>query len=458
MRPRRAIGLLFSSILLIACTSSEPSDTPPVDGGSGDGVGDVSDLDAPPIDGGHDAPVGAPRSFRLGFTPFWASSSVPFGDWRWDSFASADVVSLHVDDFFGIPWDELAASATPTLNAKWVKKWDDLYAGAKATKLPVVLSLSPLTDRSRLTAKVDPATGDAMTGWDPVIAGVDGAQCHDFADADAAKWATAYVHYVDWVIARYAPDQVLIAIETNVQFYKCPKQKDGFVAWLKEIRKVLVAEHPTLPLFYSFALEHMFGNGLGGSQASCGATPVDACFDARLKEALAMPASAIGFSTYPWTWFPRDASMPKDRFLRVRKAAGDAFPIWVTETGWNTVPLRFAYDAASCTDPSKSFIDATVANEAKHEAYVKELLALADEAKLAGVVWWAARDYLDAKTAATCPCAGVTENCSRLAAFGAAELFYRAFANQGLWTVEGTPRASLGAWQTALARPLIATP
>ena len=54
------------------------------------------------------------RSFLMGATPFFASfdgSRTVFPDWRFENLDDRDLLSLHVDDFWGVPWDYCDASA-----------------------------------------------------------------------------------------------------------------------------------------------------------------------------------------------------------------------------------------------------------------------------------------------------------------------------------------------------------
>lgn len=416
--------------------------------------------------GGSSGPsLGNGRSFFMGFTPFWASSTTVFGDWKFDWAKDADLVSLHADDFFGIPWSEFSKPAAQrTLAADWVKKWDDWFSAARATGHPVLVSLSPLAGRSRLTAEVDATTGAKKDNWDPVVVDSNSnASCYAFSSATMDSWTPAYIEYVKWISTTYHPEHIIIAIEANIQFYKCPAYKVGFIRFLNDVYQGVKAAGVGVPVFVSYDLEAMYGNGLSGSVSSCGATPINTCADARMSEAIAINSDAIGISTYPQNWFPRTESPPTDRFDRLR--GHTTKPLWISETGWNVAQVRLDYtNSAQCNVAANMYFDATSATAVRQQQWMTDMLAAADRVHMAGIVWWLPRDYLDAATASTCPCdsalnANSADTCKQVATYQNAtgnvavnEFFYRVFANMGVQEKDGSARPALTNWRSALAR------
>lgn len=415
---------------------------------AGSDAGADSGLDAG-IDAGVDAGIDAgTRHLRLGFSPFWANEAVPFGKWSYDFLPFADFVSVHADDFFGIPFDLFISDAPSNLPKGWVDAWDALAMPAVKSGKPILLSVSVLADRSRLVKKVL-ADGTVVEHWDVVTdGGTPGNLCYTFAEPDTAAIATAYVHYLQWLIARYHPAQLVVSIETDVQFYKCPAYKANYQSFIGQVRDVTAALNPGLPVFMSFAFENFYANGLSASLNGCGLLTSDACFDARAKEAIALTKDAgLGLSMYPQTWYPSSAQMPLNRFTRL--AALTSQPLWVTETGWGAVPLRFSYEPGTCNDSSKVYWNDALANDATHAANVAQTLALAEDAGVFGVVWWLYRDTLDEGIAATCPCAPSTsDTCQRIALFRPSDFFYRAFGNMGLVREDGGLRPAFDTWAT----------
>lgn len=409
---------------------------------------DAKSIDAV-VDSAVDAPPLRERRMGLGFSPFGASAAKSFGDWTFAWLPDADFVHIHTDDFLGVPWQLFETGSNPTLPASWVASWDELMVPAQQSQKPILVSLGPLSDRSHLAPRVN-ADGSITRNWDPTLVGVANASCYTFNEAGTAAHATAYVNYLIWLIDRYAVQRLFIGTETDIYWYKCPAHKAAYINFLTLVKAVLKRDRPTTQIMMTFSLDYFDANGLGGSLNGCGATPLDECRDARIDEALAVSPDGIGLSYYPQSYFPMAATFPSDRIGKVRARATPTSEIWITESGWAAVPVRLSY-APTCGEP---FYADLVANEAAQAAALQTLLVDAEAANVRGVTWWSSRDYLDPTTAATCPCTGDTESCSRAASFGAAEFFYRAYANFGLWRYDGTVRPALTGWQAFRRRPL----
>lgn len=409
--------------------------------------------DAKTVDAGVDSVIDAPplpeRTVGLGFSPFGASATKVFGDWTFAWLPDADFVHIHTDDFLGVPWQLFETGSNPTLPASWVASWDELMVPAQQSQKPILVSLGPLSDRSHLAPRVN-ADGSITRNWDPTLVGVANAACYTFNEAGTAAHATAYVNYLEWLIDRYALKRLFIGTETDIYWYKCPDHKAAYKNFMSLVKAVLKRDRPTTQVMMTFSLDYFDANGLGGSLNGCGSMPFDECRDARIDEALALSPDGIGLSYYPQSYFPMAATFPSDRIGKVRARTTPTSEIWITESGWAAVPVRLSY-APTCGD---LFYADTVANEAAQSAALQTLLSDAEAAKARGVTWWSSRDYLDPTTAATCPCSGDTESCSRAASFGAAEFFYRAYANFGLWRYDGSARPALASWQAFRRRPL----
>lgn len=115
--------------------------------------------------GSSGTPTPAPtRSFLMGSTPFFITPTL-FPDWRFENLDDKDLLSIHVDDFWGVPWDQCSALGCGTLPAAWVAKWTDFANAAKSKGKTLYLALSPLQDRKRLAPKVD-ANGNPVRSWE----------------------------------------------------------------------------------------------------------------------------------------------------------------------------------------------------------------------------------------------------------------------------------------------------
>jgi len=98
--------------------------------------------------GGGSGNSGPTRSFWMGATPFFATPTL-FPDWRFENLDDKDLLSMHADDFWGVPWDQCHASGC-TPPAAWVTKWTNFANAARSQGKTLYLALSPLQDRKRL--------------------------------------------------------------------------------------------------------------------------------------------------------------------------------------------------------------------------------------------------------------------------------------------------------------------
>jgi hypothetical protein len=404
--------------------------------------------------GGDSSPPESTRPFLMGNTPFFmTSTSMP--DWRFENHEDRDLVSLHVDDFWGVPWSEFEKPA-PIPPAAWAAKWTALAAQAKSTGKRIYLALSPLTDRKTLTRNVND-NGTPGINWAPV----DASGCYPFStDANAAAHKAGYIAYVKYVVGIVNPDFLSPAVEMNMPFTNCAAHKNAWIAWYTDVHNELKKSFPSLPIFATFQQEHMYGTADATSACAPGTSYGD-CFEARLTEVLTVPGDRIAFSVYPAFWsYVADYgyTFPRDTYTRVRARTDRA--IWIGETGWPAVRLYASYPhgAGSC---GAEMVPATIASDTNQGAYLSWLLAQADTHRFEAVVWWLNRDYLDGTIAATCPCAPADSETCKIGetfyAFGGdtGEFIVRVFANMALRNYDGTPRPAHAAWRNYVSRRLV---
>lgn len=385
------------------------------------------------------------RPYFMGTTPFFASLN-SFPDWRFENMDDKDLISLHADDFLGIPWENfMTGSAPPT---DWTAKWENLANSAAASGKPIYVSLAPLgggTGRRSLTVGVDGTGNKSAENW---ATPVDSSGCYVFSDPGAEAYKQAYIRYCRYVIDLTHPRYFSPAIELSVSYTACPSQQSAMNNWYRDVHSSLKSAYPALIIFPTFQMEHMYGL-VGGSACGNGMSR-DACYEQRLREALAVPADRLAFSMYPNLWkFLGETVQQHDPFALAQSLTTKK--IWVAETGWAAVRIP---NPSDCSD----LFPASIANNAIQDEYMTWLLGEAQTRGFEGVVWWLNRDFLDGPTAATCPCTGDTETCQFLAAFNAAggasgELLLRMNANMALYEYDGTPRPALTTWQIALAQP-----
>jgi hypothetical protein len=402
----------------------------------------------------------AQRSFLMGTSIF-----SDFFQFTFENPADKDLLSLHIDDFLGIPWTAFKNGTTPP--AAWVSRWNPIQAGAASSGKVIYLALSPLSQRKTLTDDVG-TNGAKIVNWAPV----NSSGCYQFAsDPNAAVYKQAYINYAKWAIDLIRPTYFSPAIEMNIEFTDCPDQKAAFIQWYSDVYQALKQTYPELIIFPTLQAENMYG--LSDPNAWCGGTKTDAslaaCFQQRLSEAVTIPADRIAFSHYPALWnYPPiapDHYTPtppyEDMFSRVKQTTSR--PIWISETGWGASPILSSYQhaspPASCGAPLTPV--PIVNGEANMATHMTNLLAQAQAKQFDAVVWWENRDLVDAALAGQCPCPGTNDSCTTLenvyqAGGSITEVQFRIFSNMGLRNYDGTPRAAIyNTWSSYLSETYV---
>ncbi|MBU1236546.1 MAG: hypothetical protein KJ634_11100 [Gammaproteobacteria bacterium] len=406
-------------------------------------------------------PSAETRSFLMGSTPFFGSPT-SFPDWRFENMGDRDLLSVHVDDFWGVPWDQCDASDC-TVPSVWDTKWRDFATAVRGTGKTIFLTVSPLSDRKTL-AKRPLANGALEEHWLPASV-VDANGCYKFVEdaANAAIYKTAYISFLKYLIDLFQPTYLSPTAEMNMPFTTCPAQKAAWIAWYSDVYAAIKAAYPALIVFPTFQMEYMYGVAEPAAACASGTTD-DECFDQHLAEALAIPADRIAFSTYPSAWVYSSVyghSQPTDTYERVANATSRK--IWVSETGWPAVPLLASYPHGSSGACGSELYPASLtvlgvgtfglANDDRQAQYLSWLLGEAQNRRFEAVVWWLNRDYLDGTVASACPCTPSTSDTCQLADlfhtiggdFG--ETMLRVFGNMALRYYDGSPRPGYTTWK-----------
>lgn len=392
------------------------------------------------------------RTFYLGSTPFFSTPSA-FPDWRFENLDDRDLLSVHVDDFLGIPWNQFLTGST--LPAAWAAQWAALASNARATGKTLYVALSPLGNRTTLAPNID-NTGARTENWAPA----DAAGCYRFSsDANASNYKQAYINYAKYVIDLVQPAFFSPAIEMNMQFARCASaDKAAYIAWYSDVHNALKAAYPQLVVFPTFQLEYLYGTA--EPAASCGiGVSAAACFAQHLPEALSVPGDRLALSSYPLPWkfsAEYNFSYPTDTYAIIQGVTNRK--VWISETGWATVKILQSYQHGASGSCGVDLIPATMANDSELEGYMSWLLSEAQTRQFEAVIWWLNRDYLDAAVAETCPCSGVNDTCQLTDIFyavagDAGESLMRLFGNMGLRHYDGSARTALDVWRQYLARP-----
>lgn len=410
------------------------------------------------------------RPFLMGSTPYFSSfngSQAIIPDWRFENLDDRDLLSLHVDDFLGVPWDYCDATACVNLPQSWADRWQQLANNAKATGKPIYLAVSPLGGRRTLAQNVLP-DGSKQEGWNP---NVDSNGCYLFdSDANATEYKASYISFLKYLIDMVGPDYVSPAVEMNMPFTICPAQKAAWIAWYNDVQAAIKAAYPKLIVFPTFQLEYLYG--VADAASACSSGSFASCFDTRLSEVLTIPADRIALSSYPAVWAYQaefNYSFPRDTFAKIAQATPRR--IWVSETGWPAIPVLSSYahgatgSCGSVIYPSTLNVPGVgtfdLANDTAHAEYMRWLLGAAQDNDLEAVIWWLNRDFLDEAVTGneTCPCVPTGNGtCLLLDLFysiggDTAEVLFRVFGNMALRHYDGTPRPGLAVWHDYLSRP-----
>lgn len=395
---------------------------------------------------------GAPRRFRLATTGAQLVVTGPALGLQLTPANVADdsdVMAVH-QEFYGVPWDAFEAETPPP--AEWVAVMDGLAGASKAARKPVFLSVSLLNgQRQYLAAKTKIENGDVKTtdNWS--------ANCYDFRTApDSASKEAAYQRYVTYMVDKFSPAYLNMAIEVNLFFEKCPAATPGLIDVVNRVYDSVKKRSPRTLVFPSFQIDHLYGY----SKDSCAdASKRDACFDAAYAVISPMHRDRFAMSSYPYMdEVGTVANLPADWFTRGAARASET-PL-IAETGWPSTDLVVRAKDGTC--PKIFSFD-----EKESAAFLGRVLGDADSAGLDLVTWWSDRDLLVRDLMTNCPCTFDTTWCTVLDIFRGpvsqgptdtqlfGELLLKAFGTMGLRNYDGTPKAGhLALWSAALARPV----
>lgn len=356
----------------------------------------------------------------------------------------ADVFAIH-QEFYGVPWQAFETSNPPP--AEWTALMDELAAGAMAAQKPVLLSINMLNGaRERLAATTRIENGQVKTNDDT------SARCYDFNTAsDGASKRAAYLRYVEFMVERFQPAYLNVAIEVNLFFEKCPAAIAGLIEVINAAYGAAKAKRPAAVVFPSFQIDHLYGY----SKDSCAdATQRAKCFDDHYAQLKGIKRDRFAMSSYPFlNQVAAPSDLPADWFER-GPARGGEKPM-IVETGWLASPLSAKRDDGSCFQVF--YYDA-----AASEAYLRRVLKDAALLEMELVTWWSDRDLVPTELMTNCPCTFETTWCTVLDVFRGPqtagvpesrffnEVLLKAFGTMGLRRYDGTPRAGhLDAWSAA---------
>lgn len=358
----------------------------------------------------------------------------------------ADVVAIH-QEFYGLPWDEFEADLPPP--PEWVAKMDELLDQAEGKPIFLSLQLVGGAGRRFLADKTVIVDGNVtkLESWSEL--------CYDFRtapDGDAKR--AAYAAYVTWMVEKFQPTYLNVAIEMNL-FMPCTDAWSGVVDAQRDAYMAAKLARPDVIAFASFQIDQLYG--YDDEQCPSPMTR-DVCFDnayARLDRVL---RDRFAISTYPYLIEEIAAveNIPPDWFTRASSRGGEQ--LLVAETGWSATPAVGIYGDTCITAISSSPDD--------QAAYFDRLVADVSAAGGDLVTWWSDRDLIPSDVMTDCPCDFDASWCGLVDLFRSlggddplgqfyGEMLLKIWGNMGLRTWGGAPREPIySRWSAFRAMPL----
>jgi hypothetical protein len=259
---------LALAALVLACSDGDGA--PPADASATTDA--VPDAAPPGPDAGDAGPDAAPRSFLLASAGVQLNVTGKVGMHLLPGNLAedVDVVSVH-NDFYGLPWDAFQASEEPP--ALWVDEMDRIAAIATDAGKGVFLTLQLAGGPTRHHL----ADRAYEEGGELKVAAAWSTECYDFAaEPDGAARQSAYAAYVDWMVRRFDPIYVNVAVELNL-FMSCGAAWDGMVDVERAAYAAAKAAKPDVVAFPSIQIDAL--QGLAAEQCAEGQT-ADECFEA----------------------------------------------------------------------------------------------------------------------------------------------------------------------------------
>ena len=373
-----------AAVFIASCAVGDSSD--------GSDESDQSDNDSPEPDDDStpDDDDVTPRSFALAAAPMQYVVTDTTIETVFDTNGLAgllDVLALHMDDFFGIPWNEFAAGEDPP--PLWIALMEDIRGQAQEMGVDVYLAISPLGGlRDRLAQLVEQQDGQLVfdTEW--------ASTCFNFdTSPDAADVRAAYLAYVRWMVEFFQPDYLALAIEMNLFDEFCPDSYDSLIGIYNEAYQQEKTLNPDLPIYPTFQIDFMWNLKPDGDcdigDRSC------------LEQALARQADVqrdrFAVSSYPMMFLANQIPVPDDFFTAPAEITGETLVIG--ETGFTSESVTVPYPTLD--DPCLFIFSSS---DQKQMDFMQLLFEQVNQVGGDLITWWSARDFLPASVLGSCPC------------------------------------------------------
>lgn len=329
------------------------------------------------------------RTFYMAAAPFqfilhaYSAES----DFVFDGFkGNIDIVSLHTDNFFGIPWEEF--SKTPDTGGAWFKKMMSLKAETEKLGVDIYLSLTPLSGfRNGIASKAIDDNGVLKNDnlWNT--------GCYNFDSGKSAKkFRTAYLRYVRWMVELFKPKFLTHGIEINMYASSCPDCYESLIRLLNDVYNQEKKINPELIIFPTFTMNDLWGYGSNDGSAGSRATLIK-----NLDKQKNILRDRFGISAYPLFLQWEFSKLPDDYFSAINEITGEIVVFGETGQGNHNVTIPWP----ELKDPCRTILNSSDNAQKDYMEFVfKNARALGSDL----VVWWSLRDYLPKAVLENCPC------------------------------------------------------
>ncbi len=375
------------------------------------------------------------RSFALAATPYrlQVTSDNAYSSFDMSGLQShLDIVSLHMDNFFGLPWDEFASQAP--LPEPWLQVMAQIKSDAAALGVGIYLSLTPISGtRIQLAARAVDRNGELRVDEDWAVG------CYNFdSGPNSDQIRISYLNYVRWMTDYFNPDFLTHGIEINLYEEACPDEFDSLIDLLNQAYDQEKDINPSMPVFPTLTANELWYHS---DRYDC--FPSDrTCLVENLAGLSLLKRDRLGISDYPIWLFKHFDPWPTEHFLALAEESGEG--IVFAETGWNTYPVTIPWPTPE--DQCQTVINSS---EIIQSRYMEFLFEIADQINSDLVVWWSFRDFLVEEILVSCPCQGPGLWCIVYDSIEDRGLLasWLMWGSMGLLDYDGTAKSTLNTWK-----------
>lgn len=335
----------------------------------------------------------------------------------------ADVLSLHEDAAFGVPWQHYLSGGSESAPKFWADHMARVKAattagGPWATREGLFLSLTLVANGLGRSCPAGNAS-NASNANAPFVGPSSGlcTACYDFntsTNPEAKAVRAAHLQYVADMVKATQPRFVNHAVEVNMFFAACGAARwPALVEFANDVYAAVKAARPAALVFPSF--QASFLRGQQDDSAPCAGKPAAPCIAANLAAAAPLRRDLFALSAYTQldgvTGQP-DAP-PRANFSgyleEILTQLPETEPLAIAETGFLTT--RLSVRDFPRPGPAPACFPLLNSTEAAAVRWLDYLLGLSDRGAFKGrwrlLTWWSDSDFLPADVESSCytkPC------------------------------------------------------